>query len=75
MMSQFEDQSQRDSMEVETEIPGQMRYKLSNYAIVCDRTRVSDRTAAVLATSLLENLGLVTPDKPGMVIDRMNIRR
>jgi len=52
-----------------------MRISLLFLAKACDRTGVSDRSAAVLATSVLNDLGLVPPLDRSKVIDRSKIRR
>ena len=44
-------------------------------AKACDRTGVSDRSAAVLATSVLHDLGLVSKIDRSKVINRSKIRR
>ena len=48
---------------------------LSSYAEACDRVGVSDRGAALLSTSLLEDIGFVDTDSPENIIDRNKIRR
>jgi hypothetical protein len=52
-----------------------MTISLPSLAKACDRTGVSDRSAAVLATSVLHDLGLVSPIDRSKVIDRSKIRR
>jgi len=52
-----------------------MTMSLPSLAKACDRTGVSDRSAAVLATSVLHDLGLVSPIDRSKVIDRSKIRR
>jgi len=44
-------------------------------SLACDRTGVSDRPAAVLATSVLHDLGVLSPIDRSKVIDRSKIRR
>ena len=53
----------------------QMRVKLPSLASICDRTGVSDRTAAAIASAVLEDIGLITPLDNSKVIDRMKVRR
>ena len=48
---------------------------LSAVAQVCDRAGVSDRTAALLSTSLLLNIGHINNRDQNAVIDRHKIRR
>lgn len=52
-----------------------MTISLPSLAKACDRTGVSDRSAAVLATSVLHDLGVVSPIDRSKVIDRSKIRR
>jgi len=44
-------------------------------ATACDRHGVSDRSAAAIASAVLEDFGLVTHEDRSRVIDRMTIRR
>lgn len=53
----------------------QMRKTLPNLAIACDRAGVSDRAAAIIASSVLQDFGLVTNEKASEVIDRSKLRR
>ena len=48
---------------------------LPSLAQACDKTGVSDRSAAVIATSILHDIGIVSPIKLTEVIDRNKIRR
>src|SRR6218665_635212 len=48
---------------------------LPSLAKACNRTGVSDRSAAVLATSVQRDLGLMLPIDRSKVIDRSKIRR
>src|SRR6218665_2078978 len=52
-----------------------MTKSLPSLAKACDRTGVSDRSAAVLATSVPHDLGIVSPIDQSKVIDRSKIRR
>src|SRR6218665_890959 len=52
-----------------------MTKSLPSLAKACDRTGVSDRSAAVLATLVQHDLGLVSPIDRSKVIDRSKIRR
>jgi len=52
-----------------------MTISLPSLSKACDRTGVSDRSAAVLATSVLHDRGLVSPIDRSKVIDRSKIRR
>uniref|UniRef100_A0A8D8T5D6 Uncharacterized protein n=1 Tax=Cacopsylla melanoneura TaxID=428564 RepID=A0A8D8T5D6_9HEMI len=42
-----------------TPTPKQMRVPLPNLALVCDRAGVSDRSAAIIASSVLQDFGIV----------------
>lgn len=44
-------------------------------AIACDRTGVSDRAGAIIASAVLEDLGMVTETDTSNVVDRHKIRR
>ena len=48
---------------------------LPSLAQACDRNGVSDRLAAVIATSILHNIGIVSPIKLTEVIDQNKISR
>ena len=54
---------------------GDSRRNLSSVAEVCDRAGVSDRTAALLASSLLFDLGPINKNDQNSVIDRLKIPR
>ena len=54
---------------------GDSRTNLSSVAQVCDRAGVSDRTAALLASSLLFDLGQINKNDQNSAIDRHKIRR
>ena len=43
-------------------------------ALACDRTKVSDRSAAMIATAVLEDAGIIEKD-PMAVLDKNKIRR
>jgi len=53
----------------------QMRMELSSFASSCDRYGVSDRVAATIASSMLQDVGLLSTQSPSKVIDRCKIRR
>uniref|UniRef100_UPI00358EBD2F uncharacterized protein n=1 Tax=Myxine glutinosa TaxID=7769 RepID=UPI00358EBD2F len=53
----------------------QMTISLPSLAKACDRTGVSDRSAAILASSVLHDLGVVSPKHRSKIIDRSKIRR
>ena len=48
--------------------------KFSSLAIACDRTKVSDRTVALIATATLEDAGLLQ-ENSSKVIDKNKVRR
>lgn len=56
-------------------INAQMRMQLTCLAKACDRTGVSDRTAATIASAVLEDVGIIKESDKDHVIDRMKIRR
>jgi len=53
----------------------QMRLELPALALACDRTGISDRTAATIASAILQDVGIIKTDDTQHVIDRMKIRR
>ncbi|CAH1113072.1 unnamed protein product [Psylliodes chrysocephalus] len=72
---ELEDSSDLDESFVYEKPTKQMRMDLQNYAKACDRTGVSDRNAAILATSLLEDLGIIHEDQSNNIVDKSKIRR
>ena len=52
-----------------------MTVRLPSLAKACDRTGVSDRAAAIIASSVLQDMGIVSPNDTSKVIDRSRIRR
>lgn len=52
-----------------------MRLKLKTTALHSDRYRVSERATAVIASSVLEDVGLITKEDFSQVIDKSKIRR
>lgn len=53
----------------------QLRTKLPNVALACDRTGVSDRSAAILINSALKDMGIISKNNSSKVVDRSKIRR
>lgn len=53
----------------------QMRIQLTAFAKTCDRHGISDRSAAALASAVLHDVGIVTPEDPSKIIDRSKVRR
>lgn len=53
----------------------QMRTKLGAFSETCDRHGISDRSAAALASAVLQDVGIITPDNLSKVIDRSKVRR
>lgn len=51
----------------------QMRKPLPNLAIACDRAGVSDRSAAIIASSVLQDFGIVSNEESTQVIDRQHL--
>ena len=44
-------------------------------ALACDRTGVSDRAAAIIASSVLKDVGIISSNDTSGVIDRSKLRR
>lgn len=57
------------------EFPWQMRLTLQSTSLNCDRYGVSDRAAAAIASSVLEDIGVISETDTSLVIDRHKIRR
>lgn len=55
--------------------PSQMRVNLRDTALTSQRYGLKDRGSAMIVTSLLKGVGLVSRDAPGLVTDRSKIRR
>src|SRR6218665_4013852 len=53
----------------------QMRTKLGAFSETCGRHGISDRSAAALASAVLQDVGIITPDNRSKVIDRSKVRR
>lgn len=53
----------------------QMRIRLTTFAKTCDRHGISDRSAAALASAVLDDIGIVTPEDRSKIIDRSKVRR
>ena len=51
------------------------RPRLLNLALACERTGVSDRSAAMISSSVLQDYGIISADSFEDVIDRNKIRR
>ena len=49
--------------------------KLPSLALTCDRTGVSDRAGASIASAILKDVGIITEENTTEVIDRSKIRR
>jgi hypothetical protein len=50
-------------------------FNLKSLPVVCDRTGVSDRNAALIASSVLQDAGLINEDNSDLIIDRSRVRR
>lgn len=48
---------------------------LPSLALVCERTGVSDRAAAMIASSATKDLGIISDEQKLMIIDRSKVRR
>lgn len=55
--------------------PKQMRINLPSLALACDRTGVSDRSAAIIASAVLKDVGIITSNDQSYVVDRSKVRR
>ncbi|CAG4988526.1 unnamed protein product [Parnassius apollo] len=55
--------------------PKKKKLNLSSLALACDRTGVSDRAAAIIASSVLKDVGIISTKDPSGVIDRSKLRR
>lgn len=53
----------------------QIRFKLSALALACDRTEISDRNAATIASAILQDFGIISVDNKINVVDRLKVRR
>ena len=53
----------------------QMKTKLPSLAQACDRTGVSDRSAAILVNAALKDMGIIKMEESSKIIDRSKIRR
>lgn len=51
------------------------RLNLPSLALACDRTGVSNRAAAVIASSVLKDVGIISSNDTSGVIDRSKLRR
>lgn len=51
------------------------RLNLPSLALACDRTGVSDRAAAIIASSVLKDVGIISSNDTSSVIDRSKLRR
>lgn len=56
-------------------IKNRMTMPLSKLALACDRTGVSDRSAASIASAVLQDVGIIHKEDTTKVIDRMKVRR
>lgn len=59
----------------EIKSPWQMRVKLKNTALTSDRFGLSDRATAAVASSLLQDFGIVTDEDNTYVVDKNKLRR
>lgn len=55
--------------------PTQNRICFPNVARACDRMGISDRAAAIIVSSTLQDLGIVSPNHSSLMVDRSKIRR
>uniref|UniRef100_A0A1B6KM51 Uncharacterized protein n=1 Tax=Graphocephala atropunctata TaxID=36148 RepID=A0A1B6KM51_9HEMI len=67
--------SSDEEFEPVVKTPWQMRVKLTNTALTSDRFGVSDRATAAIASSLLQDFGIIIETEHSNVIDKNKIRR
>ena len=53
----------------------QMRVKLSAFGSACDRHGIYDRSAAAIASAVLQDFGLIDENNQDNVVDRSKVRR
>lgn len=72
-----EDEKNKDFPKVKPKIksPWQMRIKLKNTALTSDRFGLSDRATAAVASSVLQDFGIITDYDHTNVIDKNKLRR
>ncbi|KAK4883451.1 hypothetical protein RN001_006770 [Aquatica leii] len=54
---------------------GQNRIELPTFAQLCDRYRLSDRSAAAIASAVLKDVGIISEEDKMNVVDRSKVRR
>jgi hypothetical protein len=55
--------------------PARLKRDLPALARACDRHGISDRSAAAIASAVLQDFGLILPEDQGNVVDRNKVRR
>ena len=55
--------------------PTRLKRDLPALARACDRHGISDRTGAAIASAVLQDFGLISPEDQGNVVDRNKVRR
>ena len=55
--------------------PSAKRMNLASFAFACDRTGVSDRAAAIIASSVLHDNAGCSETNPSLLLDRFKVRR
>lgn len=58
-----------------TSSSSQMRLHLPTLAEACDRTGISDRSAAIIVSAALKDVGIISDTDPSKIVDRSKIRR
>ena len=61
--------------EVWTKPPNLKGMKLKNTALIYDRIGISDKAAAVVVSSVLKDVGILTNDGHSHVVDKCEMRR
>ena len=49
--------------------------RLNTVALACERTGISDRKAAIIASAVLEDVGIISDENPSNITDRKKIER
>ncbi|KAF2892685.1 hypothetical protein ILUMI_13488 [Ignelater luminosus] len=65
----------REVLETKGPSSKQMRVKFSSVAPACNRTSISDRSAAIIASAVLRDVGIISKEDPSFIVDRSKIRR
>lgn len=75
LSSNFDSPTSSSCNDIDSPSTSQMRVKLPSVAIACDRTGISDRSAAILINAALKDMGVISKDDTSKIVDRSKIRR